>query len=89
LSESTTEQDHNEEQVMKEQVPKITLSGYIVVNDHDESIGRKEDVIIWEENKKKEVRVQKYDESTEEDDDYFRKVFLQFIRLGDSQHYEY
>jgi len=58
------------ERVNEEQVPNITLSRYVVVQIHDESIGRKEDVRIEEENENEDVGVQKDDESIDEEEDY-------------------
>jgi hypothetical protein len=57
-------QERKEEQVNKEQVQEIVLSGIVV---QDQSTGRK-----------KEVRVQRDDESTDEEEDYSASEWVFF-----------
>jgi hypothetical protein len=45
------------EKVNEEQVTNIALFRYVVVQGHDESSGKKEDIRIQEEDEKKDVRV--------------------------------
>jgi hypothetical protein len=95
LSESAAEKDHKEEKVKKEYVPEITR--FAVARERKEEHVNKEraqEILLSRiivQNRftcgKKEVIVQKDDESTYEEEDYSASewVFFWATRLGDSQ----
>jgi hypothetical protein len=75
--------EKQEEKMNENQVPEIVLTRFATTQDHDESIGKEEDVRIQEEDEEEDsiiqeedgnnVRIQEEDddESTDEDEYYF------------------
>jgi len=76
--------------VNEDQVPKIIVTGFVVVRDNDEFIGKEEEARIQKEDEEEDVKIQEKDEknikiqkedddeSTDKDEDYstLEGVFL-------------